>query len=505
MSNLVAIDNKRKRNRLASVPIFTALGNRERTESNSSDISSEGEVNSPDSKKVRKDQSEVMNTMDMVNEELAVVYATEAISKLGMETKNKDIKTLIDCYNPIIDMEMMKKHMLEASENWRDKERKYKLAIKFVVNDEKEIEETDIGELAEILLEAIVNRTTKYCNDCRKWYMVGRKNKPKIFCSGCNVGMHDCKNLNEIQKIHGLQWFCSECNELFILQLQPTIKKIMKNYNTFKGFEESNIQGKNSSKEISKKIEEIRKGTDNDEDEIINLEAIIVSKAKEREQKDMNKIEIVAEVHMEENGRMRKENKERGTNKTIEDRDSNERSKESNKNKERNDKHENPKEICWFWKNKKCRFKTNCKHDHPEQCKEMLETGRCNNSRCKLIHPKICRNLFFKGHCPRGESCWFTHPSKCQNNQPKNIMENSYTSNQGLYSNRQNQNMNINSQNMSPNFLGAWPTPANINNQQSYGISQNPPMILMMQNMMEKLTQMDSKISHLERGRQMLY
>ena len=62
-------------------------------------------------------------------------------------------------------MEMMKKHMLEASENWRDKERKYKSAIKFVVNDEKEIEETDIGELAEMLLEAIVNRTTKYCND----------------------------------------------------------------------------------------------------------------------------------------------------------------------------------------------------------------------------------------------------------------------------------------------------------------------------------------------------
>ena len=139
MSNSVAMDNKRKRNRLASVPIIAGLGNRERIESNASDIPSEGEVNSPEPKKVRKDQSEKMNTIDMVNEELAVVYATEAISKLGIETNNTDIKILIDCYNPIIDMEMMKKHMLEASENWRDKERKYKSAIKFVVKDKKEI------------------------------------------------------------------------------------------------------------------------------------------------------------------------------------------------------------------------------------------------------------------------------------------------------------------------------------------------------------------------------
>ena len=161
------------------------------------------------------------------------------------------------------------------------------------------------------------------------------------------------------------------------------------------------------------------------------------------------------------------------------------------------------KEICWFWKNKKCRFTTNCKHDHPEKCKEMIDTGRCKDSRCKLIHPKICRNLFYNGYCHRGESCWFTHPSKCENKQPNHMMEHRYTGNQSMNSNRRNQIMN--SQNMSPNFLGNWPTLANINNNQSYGVSQNPSMTQIMQNMMDKLTQMDSKIFYLERGRQMFY
>ena len=66
--------------------------------------------------------------------------------------------------------------------------------------------------------------------------------------------MHDCKkNLNEIEKIHGLRWFCSECNELFELRIQPQMKKNMLNINIFKGFKESDTQGKKSIREINKK------------------------------------------------------------------------------------------------------------------------------------------------------------------------------------------------------------------------------------------------------------
>ena len=123
MSNSEVIEKRKKRTRTNSLPIFPALGNTETNEAKSTEIPSDGEINSPDAKKSRNDQPKVMDTMDMVNEDLAIVYATEAISKLSIETNDNDIKKLIDCYNPIIDMEMMKKHMLEASESWTDKER----------------------------------------------------------------------------------------------------------------------------------------------------------------------------------------------------------------------------------------------------------------------------------------------------------------------------------------------------------------------------------------------
>ena len=137
MEDVSIIQSRKNRTRLNSIPIFTAVGTelhneedkdkednkveivasndenkkrdrRERKESEASDIKSDGDVNSPESKKIRKDQYEAMATMDIVNEELAVVYATEAISKLSIETNDNDIKKLVDCYNPIIDMKMTK-------------------------------------------------------------------------------------------------------------------------------------------------------------------------------------------------------------------------------------------------------------------------------------------------------------------------------------------------------------------------------------------------------------
>ena len=486
------IENKKRRIRLNSMPIFTAVGRelhkdedkdkddkeleivmsndenkkryrKERKESDTSDIKSDGDVNSPDSKKVRKDQSEVMATMDIVNEELAVVYATEAISKLSIETNDNDIKKLVDCYNPIIDMEMMKKHMLEASENWRDKERKYKSAIKFVVNDEKEIEETDIGELAEILLGAIANRTAKYCNDCRNWYMIGRENKPKIFCTWCKVGMHDCKNVDEIEKINGLKWFCNECNELFTLRLQPQMKEIM-NDNIFKGFKEGDVQGKNSIREIHKKIEEIRKGTDTVEEEVIDL-------AKDDE---------INQGIVEEKKDQEKEKEK----------------KNEDKKDDTNDK-ETKKKECWFWLNRKCKYGDRCKYEHPTLCKQMMEIGKCYDHRCKIPHPNTCNSLFFEGYCSREQNCWYIHPSnivnKYQNrehNDNNNQIRNE-NNNNNQYNNRNcnqdNNNNNYNQNNIvndryncsnQQTFLEQWPTPWETRSQ----------MKMMMGNMIEQMT-----------------
>ena len=517
MTDPVIIENKQRRDRLNSLPIFTALGaellneedkdnddkegtnvmnhdenkkrDRKSRESVSSDIKSDGEVNSPDSKKVRMDQNEVMATMDMVNEELAIVYATEAISKLGLETNDNDIKKLIDCYNPIIDMEMMKKHMLEASENWSEKESKYKSAIKFVVNDEKVIEETDIGELAEMLLGDIVNRTTKYCNDCRNWYMVGRENKPRIFCTWCKVGKHDCKKLNEIEKIHGLQWFCSECNELFTLKLQPQMKRsTCMNKNIFKGFKESDILGKNAIEEINKKIEEIRrKGTVLVEDEIIDLAKDDVI--------DLAKVD-------ETNQRKEKEEKEKIEQEKKEQEQKEQEKKELEKEKVRKNEDTSNKETkqeCWFWSNRKCKYGDRCKYEHTIRCKPMMEKGECPDSRCKLSHPKICRSIYYEGYCSR-QNCWYIHPSnivnryqyKDHNNDNNNQVRNgnafnsnnfnqnniSNGSNINLYSrrnwNQDNNNNNCSQHNIGndgynnthqPTFLEQWPTPWETRNQ----------------------------------------
>merc|ERR1712082_352489 len=78
----------------------------------------------------------------------------------------------------------------------------YKVAIEFVTNNyEDEITEMDISELAEILIAAIKNRMTKYCEDCKSWYLVHREAKPNRECVMCKVGQHDYSIRIETNKI----------------------------------------------------------------------------------------------------------------------------------------------------------------------------------------------------------------------------------------------------------------------------------------------------------------
>ena len=172
-----------------------------------------------------------------------------------------------------------------------------------------------------------------------------------------------------------------------------------------------------------------------------------------------------------------------------------------------NNKKEEEKEICWFWKNRKCRYENNCKKEHPEQCKTMIEEGRCKNNRCKLIHPKICRNSFYKGYCNRGDTCWFVHPKK-SNNQQNNTTN---VGNWGNVQDRHNQQASLNhnwgNQNQlqnytNKNFLEQWPQIGNnynISNQMGRG-SENQAMMQMMENMMQKVMGMENKIMRIETG-----
>ena len=138
----------------------------------------------------------------------------------------------------------------------------------------------------------------------------------------------------------------------------------------------------------------------------------------------------------------------------------------------------------------------------------MLETGLCKESRCELSHPKICRNLFFRKYCPRGDTCWFVHPSKIENvlnnqNYPNNT--NNRGQNQNINNNprqnNQNQNQNMNFQNNyingngNRNFLETHHMAAN---NWSQVANRNQPMKQMMQSMLEKMNRMENKMLHLE-------
>ena len=139
----------------------------------------------------------------------------------------------------------------------------------------------------------------------------------------------------------------------------------------------------------------------------------------------------------------------------------------------------------------------------------MLEIGLCKDSRCKLLHPKICRSLFFKKYCPRGDSCWFVHPSRIRNNVLNNQnAQNPYNNLNNPRQNNQNQNhyMNLTNEyanrNGNRNFLETYHPPQN---NWSQIVNQNQPMNQMMQNMLEKITRMESKMLQLEMARTFNY
>ena len=460
-----------QRSRLDSIPIVNGIGvgnlnesendleivvqihqtearKRDRPSSDKIETKSIGDINSPEAKKVKNDSQKVMETMDVIDKDLAVVYSTRVISKLEIDTNDRKVIELINCYNPVLygDFDMMKKHMFDVSEGWNDKEKIYKTAIMYVLNDGKECLENDIDQLAETLLATIENRMPNFCKDCNIWYIVSRENDPTVFCTWCQVGKHDCKQFKDTNLTQGMKWFCGKCDDLFTNQIQPKMRKF-KNIH-FEGFEESgeivNLQTKTKEKD--------------DTVEIKNGEEIIEIKDDDNK-KDENKTPENAEQEVESSGSIPGENVTPDT---------------------------NTKKICWFWTNRKCKFGNRCKDEHPEQCKAMMETGKCADNRCKLIHPKICRGIYFENYCSR-RNCRYVHPTKLINRyvfndnhnrynnnnnssntrnlfpgQTSNMTNNQTTSSQGNQNVPWNPHMNnqrFQSDRNGPTFLEHWPTP----------------------------------------------
>ena len=73
-----------------------------------------------------------------------------------------------------------------------------------------------------------------------------------------------------------------------------------------------------------------------------------------------------------------------------------------------------PKDICRFYKNGKCKFNKDCRYAHPPICKNFRKFGlRRNNdkgcdTKCESFHPNACRDSLKTRTCERSD-CRFFH------------------------------------------------------------------------------------------------
>ena len=385
------------------------------------------------------------------------------------------MKSLIECFNPILrgSPDIIYQQMLTCSESWKNKEDIYIGAINYIEHGRKEVrnkkeqlKDIEIERLREILIREIENRMPKHCKRCDEWYIVKLTDRPEIHCMWCRVGMHDCMEINEIAMSPGFKWLCDRCEPIFTEHLLPKMDRAA----SFDGFS-IDMRMKNVNHVLGKKHETITAKKQK-------------SNTRKEEDKDLDVI------HVEEMEDVRKI-------------DNNDKNENRDKKQTESNKRE-AKETCWFWKNRNCKFLNNCKKEHPERCREMIETGLCKNSRCTLIHPKICRKLFYTGYCDRGNLCWFVHPTKCNNKPQTNITHtNSHGgSNQRMATQHPNSNHNMNS------FLHQWPQrgigmglrSTQNNNNNAWRERESQGMMQMMQNMMQKIVRMDNKIESIETG-----
>ena len=108
-------------------------------------------------------------------------------------------------------------------------------SILLIKQEHFEKKEESIEQLSEILLGEILNRMSRYCRDCKEYYVIKLDEKPAIKCIACKVGYHKCnggdttgKALNSL----GFYWFCSECESTFTEHYLPKLDRIA----TFSGF-----------------------------------------------------------------------------------------------------------------------------------------------------------------------------------------------------------------------------------------------------------------------------
>ena len=489
-----------QRNRLDSIPIVNGIEveNPIERETDPVEVQRKRKRTESDENDIRK--MEIFKRLSNDEDDILVIE-TRVISGIIENMEDGNVKALIEWFNPIIrhSPDIIKQQMIHGSMEWENKKEIYIGAINYIKHgrqdigdDEKQLNDLEVDSLCMILVKEIENRMPKHCKQCDDWYIVQLSDKPDMHCMWCKVGKHDCIKVNNDLKCSGFKWLCDKCEPVFNKHLLPKMDQAA----TFEGFVTKSAEDENKKMKTASDTNMEMDGDekDNDEKEPEEPQEEEISVVTSNEEGKTTKNEIMNNPNSKEN----KETNKNGDNRNI------------NQNLEGNDK----KTTCWYWKNRKCRFGSNCKDDHPEQCKDILETGLCKESRCKLAHPKICRNLFYKGYCPRGNACWFIHPSKIRNNQininNNNLGNRSSVNNMNMngYDNRNNENAfrhNGENRNATSNFLGTWPPLRNdnMNYNQNPGMNQMQPMMQMMETMMERISRVDNKLIHLEMRRGM--
>ena len=79
------------------------------------------------------------------------------------------------------------------------------------------------------------------------------------------------------------------------------------------------------------------------------------------------------------------------------------------------DQNTRQKVVCKFYKAGCCRFKTNCKYDHPKTCEAFenfgYKEGGCRQNNCQSgLHLNVCK-FFMRGKCKKEDCKWF-HPKR---------------------------------------------------------------------------------------------
>ena len=477
--------------------------------------------NERESKRKRSESEEPwVRTMEIVkgmeNDEELVVIETKIISQLIQNIEDEKVKTLIECFNPVIrnSTDYIKEQMLDCSDKWENRKEIFMGAISYIIHSrqdkykDEELKEMDTDRLSKILTTEIENRMPTFCKKCEEWYVVQFNDQPKMHCMWCRVGIHDCEDMKEMNKYPGMKWLCTKCEPIFIKHFLPKLDQ----FSLFQGFSTE----KNTDK-TSKIDKEIKK---NNGEKTGVVEAIEIDESEDDEDED-NDNDGNDNGGNDNNGSDNDNNgsDNDGINNDNSDNESNGNNGGNNgnndngnvgNNSDNNKIAETPKEICWFWKNRNCKYLTKCKLDHPERCTDMIKTGLCKDNRCKKIHPKICRNLFFNKYCHRGDSCWYIHPLNIKNNiesnQNNQNQYNNYNYNNNRNQNNQNQNTNYKHHYTNKNFLPQRPQIemgmgwGNTQNNSSTWREEPQGMMQMMQTMMQQMMRLDNKIQHIETG-----